>query len=607
MNQSSETPSLWVLYWRRIKRYLTQPHIIICLLLTVVLVALVLTPLLELFRGAFTYHRIDLRRVQDATEGAFTTYQWEKLMMGPTSKQIFYRPLLNSVVTSLGASFVGLSIGMSLAWLVVRSDIPYRGTLSKFGVIPFLMPSWVLANAWIVFLKNRSIGGHQGLFQFITGVAPPNFLAYGALPIMVVLGIHYSSFSFLFISAALGSIDSQLEEAGVILGASRTRLLRSITFPIILPAVFTSFVLTFTRSLGNFGTPHFLGAPVGYRTLAVTLYSQVTFRQYGGAWAIAILLIVSTVLLVSYSRKFSKRGERYQTISGKSSRQRRTKLGRWRKPIFVIVVVLVISIIIVPTGLFLYQSLMKRAGDFSLQNITFHYWIGASDPNIADGQPGVLRQPQIMGALWNTLKLGFFSALFGSFLGIMLGYGVKQGKGDIIATIPDQLSFIPYLMPSIAIGAIFVAMFGKPIGPIPALYGTFSILVLGMVVKNLPFASRAGISSMMQIGDSLEEAAHIQGASWAHTFRRIIAPLAIGGFITGFVLTLIIGMKELDLVVLLTTAGNEVLSTKALALAEQGGAQFESATIFLQLTCIYTVVALSTKLLRVDISKGLRM
>ena len=424
---------------------------------------------------------------------------------------------------------------------------------------------------------------------------------------MICLGIHYSAFSFLLTSAALDTIDVQLEESGEVLGASRFYILRRVTFPIILPAIFSGFVLTFSRAIGNFGTPYYLGSPLGYRTLATQLYSNVTNHMYGGAWVIASLLIAFSALLVYFSGRINKNSEKFQTISGKSAIRRRTSLGHWKWPIFALVVLFIVLVTFSPTVIFGWQSLMLKAGNFNVHNITLHFWIGQSDPSIAEGEPGILRQPLILRALYNTVRLGFFSALLSSLLGVLLGYGVMKGKSSMLAKITDQVSFIPYVMPAIALGAVYIAMFGHSWGPFPALYGTFALLVLGMTIKNLPFTSRTGISTMVQIGQELEEAGSVAGGSWFYCFRRIIAPLAMGGFVAGFMMSAIIAMKDLDLVVLLASPGTEVLSTAAKALSEQGVPQLGSATIFLQLMCIYVIIFVITKLLRVDVSRGLRL
>jgi len=573
----------------------------------VLLGVLVLTPLIKMLWEAFLWAPSDVRLVRTATPGAFTTFHWHRVLMGPLSRVLFRQPLINSILTSGGASLLALSIGLFLAWLVTRTDIPGKRFIGLFGIVPFLVPSWVLANAWLVVFKNEAVGGYPGLFAALFGVEPPDWFAYGALPIIVCLGIHYSSFSYLLTSAALSTIDVQLEEAGEVLGASRLYILRRITFPIILPAIVSSFVLTFSRAMGNFGTPYFLGAPVGFRTLATQLYSNATNQMYGDAWVIATLLIAFSALLIYMSGRINQASKKFQTLSGKSSIRRQTSLGKWRWPLFVVAILFIVVVLVGPTVLFGWQSLMLRAGKYDVHNVTFHFWIGKSNPAIAEGEPGILRQPIIWRALYNTVRLGIYSAFLGSVTGILLGHGVIKGKGSLLAKITDQISFIPYVMPAIAVGAVYIAMFGHKWGPIPALYGTFTLLVLGMVIKNLPFASRAGISTMVQIGQELEEAGAVAGGSWTYCFRRIIAPLAMGGFVAGFIMCVIIAMKDLDLVVLLASPGTDVLSTAAKALSEQGVPQLGAATIFLQLVCLYVTVFLVTKLLRVDISRGLRI
>ena len=156
-------------------------------------------------------------------------------------------------------------------------------------------------------------------------------------------------------------------------------------------------------------------------------------------------------------------------------------------------------------------------------------------------------------SIWCTFKLVILTSFIASVIGQLLGYVISRGRRKLSGKLVEQLVFIPYLIPSIAFGAIYISMFATRHGIIPALYGSFALLVLISVVKNLPFASRSGTSSMMQISSEIEEAAIIEGSGFFHRFRKIILPLTKGGFFSGFMLIYIGVMKELDLVILLLT------------------------------------------------------
>ena len=143
---------------------------------------------------------------------------------------------------------------------------------------------------------------------------------------------------------------------------------------------------------------------------------------------------------------------------------------------------------------------MKSSGDFSLSNLSLVHWIGESNPLIDDGLPGIFRNPAIYRGAWNSIKLAFSAAIFSALLGVVLGYSIVKGRGTWLSKIVEQLAFIPYVIPGIAFGAVYISMFAQPVGPIPALYGTFALLVVVSVAKNLPFSSRTGVTAMMQVG-----------------------------------------------------------------------------------------------------------
>ena len=177
---------------------------------------------------------------------------------------------------------LALLIGGSLAWLVVRTDMPGRKLVNQLAVLPYIMPSWTLAQAWLVFFKNRITGGTPGVFEFLVGHAPPDWLSYGPVPIIICSALHYYTFFFLFVSAALMSIDSNLEEAGDLMGASRWRILRKITMPLVLPAILSGFIMTFSKVMGTFGGPNILGSPVSYYVVATMIRGSLgSGRRWG--------------------------------------------------------------------------------------------------------------------------------------------------------------------------------------------------------------------------------------------------------------------------------------------------------------------------------------
>ncbi|MHB8773024.1 MAG: ABC transporter permease [Syntrophales bacterium] len=559
---------------------LRQPQVILGLLLVLILTGLVVVPFLQLVHDTAVWQEADRRISRSAEPGAWTLFHYLRVFASPLSVNIFYRPLLHSLATSLAISLTAMFLGGVMAWLVVRTDMPFKKTIGAFAVIPYVLPSYTLALAWLDFFKNERIGGSVGICSWLFGITPPDWLAYGFIPIVITLSLHYYPFTYLLVSGALVSLDSNLEESGEVLGASRFRILRRITFPLVLPALISAFILTFSRAVGTFGTPYFLGAPVRYFTLATTIYTSIINRTPAVAYIGALVLIVISMVIIYLNQKVI--GEKsFVTIAGKGLRRRLTPLGAWRWPAFSLMTALIGLAVFVPLLLLFWQTLMLFPNDYSPGNLTLHYWVGRSQADLAEGESGILLNAQILGAAWNSIRLSVIVALITGMMGILIGYAVVKGRKTRLAALLEQGSFLPYLIPSIAFGAIYLALFSHSLGPLPPLYGTFFLLVLVCVAKNLPFSARSGISSMMQVAGELEEAGMMAGATWLQRFRRIILPLTLAGSLSGFILAFISTMRELSLIILLITPETRTLTTMTFRYVEQGYSQFADAIILL--------------------------
>lgn len=570
---------------RRLWRAITTPRILLSLVLCALLIYLVGVPLLRIAWATITWHPEDARVARGFEEGAFTLFHWKRTFLGAVSNELVYRPFLNTVVTSAGATLLALLIGCPLAWLLTRTDLPGRRLLGGLITIPFILPSWTIALAWLVFFRNSRLGGAGGLFEYLTGVATPNWLAYGPVPIIIAMGLHYYAFTFILVSGALASVDSHLEESGEILGANRWKILKKITLPLVLPAILSAFILTFSRSLGTFGTPIFLGRPVGYYTLATTLYNNLRMGFKASAYILAVVLVVLSALTIYGNQRLIGTRKSFVTISGRGLRVRLTPLRGWRYPLLLLVLAFVLVCVLVPLLLLVWQSLMLEENNYSLGNLSLHYWISAGgERRYAEGESGLLRSWLVLGAAKNSIALSVITAGLVGLLGLLLGYAIVKGRGTRLSRALEQISFLPYLVPSIAFGAVYIAMFASPLGPIPALYGTFALLVLVCVAKNLPFSSRTGVSSMLQVGQELEEAAVVAGASWTARFRRIIVPLTLSGFVAGFLLTFISTIRDLSLIILLVTPSTRVLPSLIFRYNEQGFTQFASGIVIILVT-----------------------
>lgn len=572
--------SQWRIIYRRSRFTLTQPHMPIGIFLVLLLTFFIVVPFLQMIHDTVVWQEGDRKISRTAEPGSFTLFHFKRIFLSPLSLNLFYRPFLHSLTTSITISFFALAIGALMAWLVVRTDMPLKKMIGTLAVIPYVLPSYTLALAWLDFFKNERIGGASGIYQYLFGVPTPDWLAYGFIPIVITLSLHYYPFTYLLVSSALVSIDAHLEESAEIMGASRWTILRKITFPLVLPALISSFILTFSRALGTFGTPYFLGAPVRYFTLSTTIYSNITNRTPAMAYISSLVLILISLFMI-YANQRMIGAKSFVTIGGKGVRHRLTPLMKWRYPALGFTLFVILIAVFIPLFLLIWQTLMLYPNNYSLKNLTLHYWQGKSNPAFAEGESGILRNIQVLGAAWNSIKLSVVVSLITGMMGILIGYAVVKGRKTKLSILLEHQSFLPYLIPSIAFGALYLSLFTKSIGPFPPLYGTFLLLVLVCMAKNLPFSARSGISSMFQVAGELEEAAILSGASWLKRFRKILLPLTLSGSISGFILTFIATMRELSLIILLVTPTTRTLTTMTFRYMEQGYSQFADAIILL--------------------------
>jgi iron(III) transport system permease protein len=571
---------------RRFLRWVTTPHVVLSMVMLFLMFYMVIIPLYRMLITTITFSENDLRYAQDAVVGQLTPFHWLRMLSSKISKIMTYEPLLHSLTISMGATLLSFTIGGAMAWMVVRTDMPGRKIINVLATVPYIMPSWTIAMAWKVLFNNGTTGGTPGVLMFLTGTPPPDWLAYGPLPIIVSSALHYYTFFFLFVSAALMSIDSSLEEAGELAGASRARILRKITFPLVVPALMSGFIMTFSKTMGTFGGPNVLGVPVRYYTLSTMIRSNTTIGAFGDGFVLAIVLILFSMTTIFLNQKIVGTRKSYETIGGRGFMAQKTKLRNWKGFLTTLVIIFQVLIAVLPLVLLIWSTLMLRSGDYSPGNLSLAHWIGESDVKINSGEPGVLRNPAIYKGAWNSIKLSLYTAFFTAFLGVVLGYAIVKGRGTRLSKFVEQLAFIPYVIPGIAFGAVYISMFTKSVGPIPPLYGTFALLVVVSVAKHIPYSSRSGVSAMLQVGRELEEAAAVAGANAWQRFTRIIFPLTSTGFVSGFLLTFITTMRELSLIILLVTPTTAVLASMTMRYIENGNEQQANAVIIILIVLV---------------------
>ena len=594
----------------QIKAVVTNPYNIIVLVAIVLLVYLIVLPLLDMIATTFELAQRDIRAVGGGKAGDFTLYYWQRLLASELSWTMLIKPLINSLVIGVCVSVCAILLGSILAWLMVRSDLPFKKFFSLAVIIPYMIPSWCKSQAWLSMFKTARLGGAPG-FMASLGLDVPEWLAYGPVAIIIVLTLHYYAYTYLLVSSALNSINSELEEMGEIQGAGKAMILRKITLPLVLPAILSAVILTFSKAIGTFGTINYLGSPVQYYTLSSQLYMNINSRDTQTGFAMAILMIIIASIAVFVNQKLIGSRKSYATIGGKGGRSTLIGLGKVGRPVITAALFVFFAVgIIMPIVILVMESFMLKEGIYSLDNFTLHYWIGESNPQIMEGLPGIFKNDEFINSLFNSLRLTLVNGVFGTIFGQLLGYITAKGRGRLHGKLVEQLVFIPYLIPSVAFGGIYLSMFSQPqqifgVTLVPALYGTFALLTLVSVVKHLPFAARAGTSNMLQISGELEEAATIEGAGFFRRFVKIVFPLSKGGFISGFMLIFVSIMKELDLIILIMTPTTSTLPYLAFRYQNGNSPQASDCVAIVMFSIVFLVYAIANLSGKADLAKSM--
>lgn len=589
-------------FWYRARTWLSEPTIVFSLILSVFFAYLILSPVLLMLFDSITIDFADKSRAGGET-GTLTLYYFRRVLSSRISQYIFWIPLLNTAIVSLCVIVITLTLGSILGWLVSRTDLLGKRWFSTALVVPYMVPSWTFALAWLAIFRNRTTGGLNGWVESL-GLNPPDWLSYGIVPITIILALHYVPFVILLVGNALRQFDSQLEDSARIMGATPRIVALKIILPLLRPSIISASTLVFAKCLGDVGVTYILGVPVKVDLLATSLLRAISTGQSGMSAVLAGAIVILGATSVLIDMKLLKAAQRYVTIGSKGSIHKITRLGKWQWPaVTFTTTVIVVSAVIPLIALFL-TTVMRIPGIISFENFTFDFWIGRNLDTTALRQ-GILITGDFWVAAWNTIWMVGSAAIAAGFFGIFVGYMVVRSPIVIIGAFLKQVTFLPYLVPGIAFAAAYLSMFAAPRGPMPSLYGTTWILVIALFASQMPFASRAGIAAMMQMGQEPEEAAKIVGAGWWRRMLSIVLPIHRGALVSGILLPFISGIKGLSLVILLAVPGTDLLTTYAVRLVDYGYTQAANAVAVMICVIAFTGTWAVQKLGKSNLAEGI--
>ncbi|MBO7600917.1 MAG: iron ABC transporter permease [Lachnospiraceae bacterium] len=591
--------------FNKIKTFFSKPQNVILLLFGIVLTFSTIAPIVAIVEDTFKIHpgTIDAYLTKRAEGHSIVNYT--DLFTSKLAKGNLWTPLFNTVKLAVLTCAISIIFGGLVAFLVTRTDMKYRKYISSIFIFPYIMPQWTLAVVWQnLFNSNAITGTSNGLLASLFNITMPKWWCLGLFPCAVVLGLHYAPFAYIMIGGIFRNMDANLEEAATILDTPKHKIMFKVTLPMIKPAILSTILLVFGSAMGSYPVPHYLGL-----TTLSTKYVSLNSKYTGEASILAIIMMIFGILILGMNQMSLKSRKSYTTVTGKSGQISKIGLGKVGKYVIAIVLIVITFFTsIYPIVSFAIETFLPNPGDYSflysrdLSMLTTKWWTSKSNNDSAMfGQQGILFNKTIWHAFKGTMLVAVVCALTAGTIGTLIGYAVSKNRRNKWANFVNNMAFLPYLMPSLAVGAAFFILFSnEKIN----LFNTYALLIIVGTVKYIPFASRSALNSMLQLSGEIEEAAIIQDLPWIKRMTHIIIPIQKSSIISGFMLPFMTCLRELSLFLLLCTQGF-ILSTTLDYFDEMGLYAFSSAINLILIITILIFNTLINKLTGASLDEGI--
>jgi len=483
--------------------------------------------------------------------GAFSLANYEAVFLRPRN----FVAVWNSLWVSVIATAISVVIGTLGAFLVMRTDIPWKAGFSLALVLPFAIPPLFAAMGWV------QLAGPVGLFaqgwRAMFGPGPVPWNIYSAWGIIFVLGVSNYPLVFLTVAGALQRVDPTLEEAARTSGVGTGRIMRDITLPLVRPAIYGGALLAFVSSIDNFGIPAVLGMRAQFYVLTTRIYEALTVPNMPLATAMSVLLVGVALIAMAGFRRAEGGRSQYAVIGGKSTTPGIIRLGRAKPFVVAALVVTVLIVVVAPLFALVLTSFLRFWGaPLTWEFLTTRHYAA------------IFATPAALRGITNSLLLAAAASTILVIAAALISWlhvkGRMRGAGAL-----DTIGLIPFALPGSVIGvAMILAWSNPPIGP--ALYGTIWILLVAYLMRYMAFGLQTTRATLTQIHDSLEEAAMAAGASRMRTVRDITLPLLRPGLVAGWILIYISAFNELTVSVLIWTSGSETIGVWIFLMQDSG-------------------------------------
>jgi iron(III) transport system permease protein len=468
-----------------------------------------------------------------------------------------------------------LCVGVPLAWLVARTDVPAKLYLRGAIAVAFIIPSFINVIAWI-FLAAPNSGYLNKLLVSWLGLPTPPFNIFSFGGLVFIETVHLFPIVFFAVAAALANIDASHEQAARMLGAGRWRTTLTITLPLVAPAVTSSATLCMLDALSSFGAPAAIGTMANFSVLSTAIYGLLTYPpRLELASAVSLPIALFTLLCLWLQQRYLRRNN-FVTVTGRASAPQLMGLGAWRYPACGLALIMVCCASVLPFCALVALSLLKAFGtELSIGNFGLTHYRAVFDESFT-----------VLPAVKNSLLLALAGASFCVVLGITIAWLIERtelaGRGLIGAIV-----MVGYGFPSIILGVAVM------LGYINVLYGTLTIILIAYVARHLPIAFMFVRSLFKQVSPELEEAARILGAGRLRSLIDITYPVLRPAAFIAWLLIFSLCLREQPMSAILTQSGTEVMSTMVLQFIEDGSIEVAAAISVLIVVVSMAAIAIA--------------
>ena len=463
--------------------------------------------------------------------GAFSLKNYQTFF----EKKYYMTGLRNSLTLCCCATVLGVLLGIPMAYAVSRFNIWGKRVINIMVVLSMLSPPFIGAYSWVLLL------GRSGFItEALRKIGIEIGSIYGFKGILLVFTLKLFPYVFMYVSSALSTFDSALEEASESLGVHGIQRVMRVTLPVIMPTILSSALMVFMDSLADFGTPLLIGE--GYKTLPVMIYEKYLSEVSSNASfasTLSVVIVVCAMAVMGLQKWFISR-KNYTMSSLRPPAEIKLTAGKRflaSLPVWIVSLLAVLPQITVVVTSFLKTNGPLFVKGFSLDSYRAIWY-------------------RLSSNIKNTYTFAFLAIIFMMIIALLLAYIIVRRKSKI-SSILDMLFMFPYVIPGSVLGIALVMAFNqKPL----LLHGTVTLMVISYVIRKLPFTLRSSIGILYQIEPAIEEASISLGVPPMKTFFKTTAILMLPGMFSGAVLSFIATINELSSTIILYTGRTATIS-----------------------------------------------